>query len=315
VDVKRFEYGKIDWPLAEALKQAKDRFFRVSLGAPIEKVRERDIDPLETDEQILGWMAASLRFDHLSQKELYEVSRRVHERLLKTELEAHLRDRLALVKFVVRERTQRWIQEQIDVQTEASFDALFNAGRIHFYLECTECRFEVPPSFKLQSKGPLTPLMHEDGEPVERSLFDFIERESQNNYERAIALCLDKDADVLWWYRNRVGQDNFVIQGYKRERIYPDFVVQRRINGVPLHYVMVLESKGAHLESNPDTTYKRKVAGYFNQAGQCVTWQKLGEDFKEHQFCFQVLDEAQPDGREWKDVLNRLIEAGECPRG
>jgi type III restriction enzyme len=125
---------------------------------------------------------------------------------------------------------------------------------------------------------------------------------------------LDKDADVLWWYRNRVGEDNFMIQGYRRERIYPDFVIQRRFNGVPRHYVIVLESKGAHLEGNPDTAYKRKVANYFNQAGKCVSWQKLGEDFKDHQFCFQVLDEAQPEGREWKDVLDRLLESGDCPQ-
>jgi hypothetical protein len=78
------------------------------------------------------------------------------------------------------------------------------------------------------------------------------------------------------------------------------FVIQRRFNGVPRHYVMVMESKGAHLEGNPDTDYNRKVASYFNQAGRRVTWQKLGEAFKDHQFCFQVLDEAQPEGREWK---------------
>ena len=311
VDVTKFPYGRIDWPLAEALREAKDRFYRVNLGSHLERVHERDIDPLESDEQVLGWMAASLRFDFLSQKELYEISRRIYERLLKAELT--LRDRMALVKFVVRERAHRWIEEQIDLQTEAAFDKLFDSGSVQFYLQCAECRFEVPPAFRLQSKTPLTPLTHDDGRPVERSLFDFVERESQNNYERAIALCLDKDADVLWWYRNRVGRDNFNIQGYRRNKIYPDFVVQRHFSGMPLHYVMVLESKGAHLEGNPDTVYKRKVAGYFNRVGQCVSWQQLGEDFKDHMFCFQVLDEAQPEGREWKDVIDRLLESGTCP--
>jgi len=56
-------------------------------------------------------------------------------------------------------------------------------------------------------------------------------------------------------------------------------------------------------------------ANYFNQAGHRVTWQKLGEDFKDHQFCFQVLDEAQPNGRQWRDILNGLLEAGACPSG
>jgi type III restriction enzyme len=312
VDVTKFRYGTIDWPLAEALKEAKDRFYRVNLGSALERTYERDIDPLETDDQVLGWMAASLRFDFLSQKELLEVSRRVFQQLLKGELAGLLKDRLALVKFVVRERTHRWIEEQLDLQTEAAFDSLFDAGQVHFYLECRECRFEIPSRFRIESKGPLTKLTHDDGRDMERNLFDFVERESQNNYERAIALCLDRDADVLWWYRNRVGLDNFHIQGYRRHKIYPDFVVQRGAHGVPRHYVMVLESKGEHLDGNPDTVYKKKVANYFNQAGQCVTWQKLGEEFKDHTFCFQVLDEAQPEGREWRDVIERLLANGTC---
>jgi type III restriction enzyme len=313
VDVTKFAYGGIDWPLAEALREAKDRYYRVDLEGAVSRVEERDIDPLESDEQILGWMAASLRFTFLSQKELYEASRRIYERLLRTELT--LPERLSLVKFVVLERAQRWIEEQIDAQTEAAFDKLFDNGTVQFYLECSECRFEIPPSVRLQSKGPLTPLTHDDGQQVERSLFDFVELESQNNYERAVALCLDKDEHVLWWYRNRVGTENFSIQGSRRNKIYPDFVVQRHTKGVPRHYVMVLESKGEHLQGNLDTTYKRKVAGYFNQIGKCVTWQQLGADFKDHMFCFQVLDEAQPEGREWKDILSHLLESGTCPEG
>ncbi len=310
VDVTKFGYGNIDWPLTESIKEAKDRYFRMTLGEGIEKTYERDIDALETDEQVLGWMAASLRFDFLSQKELFEVSRRVYERLLKTELT--LKDRLSLVKFVVRERTERWIQEQVDVQTEAAFRWLFEAGRVHFYLECAQCRFQIPDSFPLSGKGPLTPLAHDDGTAVQRSLFDFVDRDSHNELERAIALCLDKDADVLWWYRNLVGPTNFSVQGYRKQKIYPDFVVQRADKGVPHHYVMVLESKGAHLQGNPDTEYKRAVAGYFNQVGRKVSWQKLGQEFKDHMFCFRILDEAQPDGREWKDVVTELIRTGTC---
>src|SRR5262245_24183802 len=77
-------------------------------------------------------------------------------------------------------------------------------------------------------------------------------------YERQIALVLDRQADVLWWYRNKVGAGNFMVQGYKKNKIYPDFVVRQRDTGQ--HHVLVLEGKGKHLEGNPDTTYKRAVA-------------------------------------------------------
>lgn len=114
---------------------------------------------------------------------------------------------------------------------------------------------------------------------------------------------------MLWWYRNLVGPGNFMIQGYKRPRIYPDFVVQEKHEGKAMHRVLVVESKGAHLEGNPDTTYKRKVSSYFNRAGKQVTWQQLGEGFKDHLFRFQVLDEAQDHGRNWQDELKEAIAA------
>jgi type III restriction enzyme len=107
-----------------------------------------------------------------------------------------------------------------------------------------------------------------------------------------------------------VGPENFTVQGYKRGKIYADFVVQSGRNGKPVHRVIVIESKGEHLEGNPDTTYKRSVAGYFDKVGKKVTWQKLAEGFADHVFRFQILDEAKPHGREWQDEL-RVILAGD----
>lgn len=73
--------------------------------------------------------------------------------------------------------------------------------------------------------------------------------------------------------------------------------------------MIVIESKGKHLAGNLDTEYKRKVAGYFEKVGKKVTWQQLGEDFQDHVFRFQVLDEAQTLGRDWKDELRLLLES------
>ena len=303
VDVERFPYAKIDWPLADALKDAKDRFYRITLGEDLIRQGEKDVDALESDEQVLGWIAASLPMPFLSHKQIQQVVRRVYERLVKSELD--LRERLALVKFVVRDKIQAFLEEQIDVQTEAAFAALFDEGGLQFYLECAQCRFEIPSSITVNNVSP--PLTHDDGELPAKSLFDYVEDEAQNQYERAIALCLDSNADVLWWYRNLVGPEHFTVQGYRRYRIRPDFVVQSGTKEKPEHRVIVIESKGAHLEGNPDTEYKRKVAGYFEKVGKKVTWQQLGEDFKDHVFRFQILDEARDLGRDWKDALRELL--------
>ncbi len=44
---------------------------------------------------------------------------------------------------------------------------------------------------------------------------------------REARLFLDNHPQVLWWYRNLVGAQHFAIQGYRRNRIYANFVVQQ----------------------------------------------------------------------------------------
>jgi type III restriction enzyme len=304
VDADRFTYDRIDWPLAEELKNAKDRFYRMTLGSDIQRRYETKADLVESDAEVLGWLTAALRFDYLGFKQLRRIVQRVYERLCATELQ--LRDRLGLVKLVVRDHVERWIQEQLDIQTERAFAKLFESSRLVFYLECKSCRFQIPPSLEIRATRR---LVHDNGEQIAKSLFDYIEHEAQNEYERKVALCLDRDANVLWWYRNLVGPENFTVQGYRRNKIHPDFVVQSAKRGKPVHRVIVIESKGKHLEGNPDTTYKRKVADYFGKVGKKVSWQQLGEGFADHVFRFQILDEAHPGGRDWQDALQALLAA------
>ncbi len=304
VNEERFEYDRINWSLAQDLKEAKDRFYRITLGQDIQRDHESDTDPFEPDAAVRAWIVAGLPFEYLSYKQLNRIVESVYKALIKSNM---VEGRLALVKFVVRDHIQRFIQEQLDLQTEAAFEKLFKAGRISFYLECAQCRFEIPASFTIHATGPLTALTHDNGDQVAKSLFDFVESERQNSYETAVALVLDRDVNVLWWYRNLVGEEHFAIQGYRKNRIRPDFVVQSGRNKKPEHRVVVIESKGRHLEGSPDTTYKRSVASYFEEAGKRVTWQQLGEDFKDHVFRFQILDEAQADGRDWKDELRSIL--------
>lgn len=306
VDVEAFEYEGINWDLAKEVE--KERMYRVTLGEAPTRERETDVDLWESDERVLAWMASNLNFPYLSHKQLKKVVARACERVCEDHM---VKGRLAGVKAGVRARLESFVQDQVDRQTERAFGNLFDEGRVLFYLQCSDCRFEIPDSVRIESKGggAIEPLMHPDGGALENSLFDFVEKEGQNQYEREVALVLDRDANVLWWLRNKVGPENFTIQGYKRTRIYPDFVVQSRFEGKPMNRVLVIESKGQHLEGNRDTDYKRKVATYFERAGKRVTWQQLGEEFKDHVFRFQVLDERQELGRQWVDELSELLAA------
>ena len=305
VEVKRFDYQKIDWNLAAALEAAKESVYRLTLEQDdLERVDERETLALETDEQAKAWLVASLPFEHFSQKQLREIVNRVIDRLY--ELTPDVIGRLSLVKFEIREKVTGLIERGTDLQTQKAFENLFNDKRLGFYLECVAGRFEIPP--KIEIRGTKR-LVHDDNEPVQRSLFDYVP-DNLNDYERSVALCLDRHPEVLWWYRNLVGADCFSVQGYKRNKIYPDFVIQQGHGEKPVATVIVVESNGKHLKGNEDTKYKRSVARYFEKVGRKVPWQKLAKDFDDETFRFQVLDEGEYADRDWQDDLRKMLELG-----
>src|SRR5207253_193407 len=98
-------------------------------------------------------------------------------------------------------------------------------------------------------------------------------------------------------------------QGFRRNPLYPDFVVQGGKNAKPIPWVILLESKGKHLKGNEDTNYKRSMADYLEKTGRKVKWQEVGQEFEDHRFRFQVLDEGDYADRDWREELKRLLES------
>jgi type III restriction enzyme len=304
VDVSKFDYASIKWDLSDLLAKAKDSIYRLTLNEDLQRVEEHEVVSSELDENIVSWLIASLSIDYFSFKQLREIVERVIERVLKVNPE--LTKKLSLVKFELRQRIAGFVERETDRVTHKTFDKLFNEKKLCFYLQCVDTRFEIPPKVDLRSKT--KKLTHYDGDQIQQSLFDIVP-DDLNEYEKAIALYLDTCPQVLWWYRNLVGPESFSIQGYKRPRIYPDFVVQEGEDKRPIASVLVVESKGKHLQGNPDTDYKRSIADYFSKLGHEVPWQKLAADFRDSTFRVQVLDEGEYGDRTWKDELKELLEA------
>jgi len=307
VDVTQFNYEAVDWNMAEALAKAKDSFFRLDLDQEsLERVDELRATILETDEQVMSWLVAGLPFEYYSHKQLRKIVNRVQDCLYQANPE--LKGRLGMVKFIVREKLVGLIEYETDRQTHAAFERLFDTKRLCFALECVEARIEIPPIIELKSTRKLT---HDNGEQIQQSLFDYVP-DAFNDYEKAVALYLDSQPQVLWWYRNLIGHEQFYIQGYRRHRVYPDFVVQEGAKGEdrkkPVASVLVLESKGAHLKGNEDTKYKLSIAEYFRKVGHKVPWQKLAEDFPDNRFRVYVLDEGEYQHQDWRDELKRLLD-------
>jgi type III restriction enzyme len=301
VDVEKFNYDELKWDLSDEMDKAKDFFYRASLGqSKLDAVGQQESGYHEADEVVRAWLVASLPYDYFSFKQLRTVVEHFTGRLCK--INPALDGQLGLLKFTLRNKCREFIETETDRLAEIAFDRLLEKEQLCFYLECVECRFQLPSSVEIRRKPR---LRHNDDSEVAKSLFDWVERDSLNDYEANVALVLDKHPEVLWWYQNKVGRDSFAIQGFRKNRIHPDFVVQNGRDEKPVARVVVVESKGRHLSGNPDTEYKRKIADHFEKIGKKVSWQKLGEGFDKHEFRFQILDEGLYDS--WKDELNKLL--------
>jgi type III restriction enzyme len=297
--VYHFDYLSINWDFSNELKESKEQFYRITLDSET-KTKEASADLVESQNSVQSWLVAtSNEFEWFSSKQIRFIIDQVITKLRFNPSE------ISLIKFHLREKIAGFIQEQTDIMACNVFEKLFKNQNLCFYLECIEGRFEIPSKIIINATKK---LRHENDDDVQLSLFDYVAND-MNEYEKSIALFLDKHPQVLWWYRNLVGPSNFSIQGYRRNLIYPDFVVHQGDHTQLKSYasVVVLESKGKHLKGSEDTNYKRHIAKIFNHLGKEVTWQDLGEGFDKHVFRFQVLDEGEYADKDWRDELKKIL--------
>ncbi|PHQ94218.1 MAG: type III restriction endonuclease subunit R, partial [Marinosulfonomonas sp.] len=106
-------------------------------------------------------------------------------------------------------------------------------------------------------------LTGDDGNPVKRSLFAPFLKAELNEEEQGVAIMLDGNAAISWWHRNvAMANAGYGLQGWKRGRIYPDFIFSAQGTGKARRLV-ALETKGDHLQ-NPDTDYKRDLLAFLS---------------------------------------------------
>lgn len=91
------------------------------------------------------------------------------------------------------------------------------------------------------------------------NLYDDVEVASLNTLEKKVVEILEKQETTLFWFRNRVARNWYAIQGWRENKIRPDFVVAKKKSNDEIEIVYLIESKGEHLLGNNDTTYKNSV--------------------------------------------------------
>jgi type III restriction enzyme len=199
--------------------------------------------------------------------------------------------------YIIEEIKKVLIAER-DRLSEIVFRGLIKKGKLKFFL-ILEKGGALPSRIKIRSNKR---LVRDDNSELQLSLFDYVPEESINTLEKAVALCLDDQEKLLWWYRN-ISRVNYSIQGWKKNKIYPDFVAAKVKEGSKNVYgsVHVLETKGLHLK-NEDTAYKQNIFKLCNELGTDRTWAELFKDFSDKDFQFHVIFE-----NEWNSRLNKIF--------
>jgi type III restriction enzyme len=159
------------------------------------------------------------------------------------------------------------LRKALDLERNTRAETLFRAevlaGRIQFRLRLDGANWRMP--FTVETNLPMgSPvLLGQDGTPVAKSVFSPFYQADLNGDERGVAVMLDGDGAIQWWHRN-VALSGYGLQGWKRGRIYPDFIFAAGGTGAARR-IVALETKGDHLQ-NPDTDYKRDVLDFLSQS-------------------------------------------------
>ena len=230
-----------------------------------------------------------------------KLSRQVFDALLRK----HPAERVAANYLFILEELRKHLDTERDRLCQGVFRKLLESGAMRFIVIAEDMGFNKLPT-KIET-AMTRRANREDGTPYQASLFDQINETELNGLENKVATCLDKQARLFFWYRNRARQDYFV-QGWKPGRIYADFIFTLKPDdpdaGDEFHQVFVMETKGVHLKQSEDTDYKRSVFDVCTEHAKKTEWAKFVPAMQSKAMRFEIVDED-----EWERKLNEMLAA------
>lgn len=153
------------------------------------------------------------------------------------------------------------LEKERNARAEAIFRHEVEGSTIQFRLRLDGRDWEMP--FRIETTEPenARQLVSGSGGPLQKSLFAPVYENEFNLDERDVAVYLDAEEALSWWHRN-VARRQYGIQGWKKAKIYPDFIFAVNTQG-SVGRISVLETKGDHLD-NLDTEYKRSLLSFLS---------------------------------------------------
>jgi type III restriction enzyme len=175
------------------------------------------------------------------------------------------------------ERLRIDLEAERDRLAHAVFERQVAQGRIEFRLraDCTD--YELPHALMLELAGKPKKLTRTDEfSDIEKSLLaPALRTPDLNDFEAVFCGYLDEQQALRWWHRN-VAKTQYGLQGWKRHKVYPDFVFGF-LDDANAARVVLLETKGLHLGGSEDTQYKQALLARLTEAFCDERFRSVGE--------------------------------------
>ncbi len=310
---RRVEYEndiatKVDWQ-----KINLDWFGNLSLAEQEEKDTEQIATIVENRKQLIERVQVkklkegSIKLDNtFMARQIIEVASNpwlayeMAEKILSFLIKKHGERRVVNNFIFIIEETKKYLAKQRDNLAEDVFKKMIKDKTLRFLVIGKDFGYRLPREIKV--KNTARPLLKSYGAPLQLSLLEFVPEEDFNNTEKSVALYLEEQERLYFWYRNQVKSD-YSIQGWRRQRIYPDFIFATgdgKINDSDRIYVA--ETKGQHLVGNQDSEYKESLLNLCTELAREKNNDELGLVFKNREVSFEFIGED-----EWKQRLNELL--------
>lgn len=170
--------------------------------------------------------------------------------------------KLGALSSHIRDELRRALDTARNQSAEKVFKDGVAAGTVQFRLRLDGKNWRLPFTIETSETEDARKLVNSKGDALAKSMFAPIYENDLNKDEQAVAGYLDDDKALKWWHRN-VARKQYGLQGWKRAKVYPDFLfaVQREGKG---NRIVVLETKGDHLNDPVETAYKRDLLDHLS---------------------------------------------------
>lgn len=196
-------------------------------------------------EELIQWLDKKLRFALLDKKDKVAFIKGAIDYQLKNKSLSEL----SVNRYVLLERLDEVINEILEKYAKEKFNQSIKAKKI------STKNFDPFPKTIILSQ----PIPQE----FNKNYYKKIDKLNKEELSFVGRLDLDTLPSIKFWLRNREKKNPFYIQGWKRNKFYPDFVAVTKKGNI-----LALEWKGEDRVSSKDTEYKIEIGDI---------WQKLGK--------------------------------------